>query len=297
MIFSVIVPTYNRLKSLKRTLESIFLQEHPEYEIVVVDDGSTDGTCDFLSEIASSGKIRFVTQENRGPASARNTGIKITRGRFLAFTDDDCVVPRTWLKQLQEGFKSVEIAIVGGAARNRVIGNLFSETSQQIVNYFVSELNAEGRMSGFLTSNNIAYRREALTSAGGFDERFRKAGGEERALHAIIMHRGGRSIFTSKLIVDHYHDMSARSFFRQQRNYGRGAYFMHKIVLDELHIKNQYIPIALYARLFKSFFDGRVITGIQKSILFLVAEVMVVTGYAMEAVSPRQASLFNNEVK
>ena len=85
--FSVIIPTYNRLPLLKLTLESVWDQTFTDYEVIVVDDGSTDGTAAWLSEVAS--RLKLISQQHAGPGAARNTGAENARGEYLAFLDSD----------------------------------------------------------------------------------------------------------------------------------------------------------------------------------------------------------------
>jgi len=87
LTFSVIIPTYNRLSWLKLTLESVWRQTFTDYEIVVVDDGSTDDTSTWPSQI--NDRVRVVTQPNSGPGAARNKGAEHARGEYLAFLDSD----------------------------------------------------------------------------------------------------------------------------------------------------------------------------------------------------------------
>jgi glycosyltransferase involved in cell wall biosynthesis len=87
MLFSVVIPTYNRLKLLQRTLASVRRQSHADYEIIVVDDGSTDATREWLA--SNSGSIRVVQESNRGPGAARNVGAREARGKYVAFLDSD----------------------------------------------------------------------------------------------------------------------------------------------------------------------------------------------------------------
>ncbi|HXQ73880.1 MAG TPA: glycosyltransferase family A protein [Pyrinomonadaceae bacterium] len=86
-LFSVIIPTFNRAEFLKQTLESVWRQTFTDYEVIVVDDGSTDETAAWLSEVAS--KIKPIRQENSGPGAARNKGAEHARGEYLAFLDSD----------------------------------------------------------------------------------------------------------------------------------------------------------------------------------------------------------------
>ncbi len=85
--FSVIIPTFNRVELLKRALDSVFGQRFKEFEMIVVDDGSTDGTREYLEDLGAA--VKFWTQPNSGPSGARNTGVRQARGEYLAFLDSD----------------------------------------------------------------------------------------------------------------------------------------------------------------------------------------------------------------
>lgn len=95
---SVIIPTYNRAAMLGRAIDSVLSQRYPRYELIVVDDGSTDDT---RAVVASHGaQVRYLHQPNRGPAAARNAGIRAARFDLLAFLDsDDCFVPQKLARQ------------------------------------------------------------------------------------------------------------------------------------------------------------------------------------------------------
>ena len=93
---SVIIPTYNSAQFIVETLESVFAQTYKNYEVIVVDDGSTDNTKEVLKPYMS--KIRYIYKENGGPASARNVGIKNARGEYIAFLDSDDL----WLSEKLE---------------------------------------------------------------------------------------------------------------------------------------------------------------------------------------------------
>src|SRR5262245_1649298 len=86
-LFSVVIPTYNRVKLLLRTLDSVWSQSMTGFEVIVVNDGSTDKTSERLAGLGE--RVRLITQANRGPGSARNLGATVARGRYLAFLDSD----------------------------------------------------------------------------------------------------------------------------------------------------------------------------------------------------------------
>jgi glycosyltransferase involved in cell wall biosynthesis len=98
-LVTVIVPVYNGERYLRESLESTCAQEFDSYEVIVVDDGSTDST----AEIARSFSVRYLRQENQGQGAAKNAGLNLARGRFIAFQDHDDVVPPTKLR-VQAGY-------------------------------------------------------------------------------------------------------------------------------------------------------------------------------------------------
>jgi glycosyltransferase involved in cell wall biosynthesis len=100
-LFTVIIPTYNRLKLLKESLQSIYTQTFTDYEIIVIDDGSTDGTLEYLQTLAP--RIQIYRQENKGPGAARNLGAIHAQGDYLAFLDSDDL----WFPWTLSSFHSV----------------------------------------------------------------------------------------------------------------------------------------------------------------------------------------------
>src|SRR5437868_2651965 len=101
MQFSVIIPTFNRARLLKQAIDSVRTQTCRDYEIIVVDDGSTDGTVDYLASLGDHVRIR--RQANRGPGAARNLGAQEARGQYLAFLDSDDV----WFPWTLASFREV----------------------------------------------------------------------------------------------------------------------------------------------------------------------------------------------
>ncbi len=112
---SVIIPTYNHQDYVLQTLESVFAQTYSSYEVIVINDGSPDKTGEVLQPVSCAGRIRYVEQVNAGQATARNRGLKESRGEFVAFLDDDDLWPADKLEwQVAELDRSSEaVAVVG----------------------------------------------------------------------------------------------------------------------------------------------------------------------------------------
>jgi len=159
-MISIIIPTYNRRNDLKKCLDTIKNQSYKNHEIIIVDDGSTDGTEDLIKNYP---KIKYFKQNNKGPGAARNLGIKYAKGDIVAFTDDDCIPYKDWLENALPYFKKQEIVAVEGMT---IKNGLITPTSIPIINYYGEKY----------STCNMFYRKRILEELGGFDERFRFAG-------------------------------------------------------------------------------------------------------------------------
>jgi glycosyltransferase involved in cell wall biosynthesis len=170
LTFSVIVPTFNRADLLVSTVESVLRQRFSDFEIIVVDDGSTDGTLDYLRSLRK--RVRALQQANRGAGPARNLGARHAQGRYLAFLDsDDLWFPWTLevyqdvIRRYQEPsfivgkphvfFDDLELARV-----------VFGATQAE---WFVDYL-ASGEQWRWWGASSFIVRRDAFEAIGGFTE-------------------------------------------------------------------------------------------------------------------------------
>ena len=92
-LISVVIPTYNHARYVLETLDSVFAQTYADYEVIVINDGSPDDTAARLRPLAEAGRIRYHEQPNAGQSAARNRGLSLARGEFVAFLDDDALWP------------------------------------------------------------------------------------------------------------------------------------------------------------------------------------------------------------
>lgn len=171
--FSIVIPCRNERPRLEACLDALEVQDHPrrQFEIVIVDGGSTDG----CGALALRRGVQLLTDEGKGPAAARNIGIRASRGEIVAFTDADCVPRYDWLTRLGDAFDADPDvgAIAGGLRlpRASLLGRL--EDNDARLHY-----------RGYITSN-IAYRRAVLDALGGFDEMLRCAEDYDLAWRAL----------------------------------------------------------------------------------------------------------------
>jgi len=229
--FSVLIPTYNRKDLLRHCLEAVLRQDYPNYEVIVVDDGSTDGTGEMIRR--EFPQVRYIRQEpNRGPAAARNRGIEAATGEIVAFTDDDCIVPRDWLSRLVDGLRRYpDVVGVGGfqdPPMELISANMIARAEHlRRLRRWGSRVAAEvvgGAEIPGLGTNNVAYRRSVLLGVGGFDERFPVAAGEDADLKLRIAQAGYRLLYLP-FGVEHHRTYTWKAQWRMSLRRGVGAYY------------------------------------------------------------------------
>lgn len=190
---AVVVPTYQRRDLLVSTLDSLERLHRRPDEVVVVSDGSTDGS----DELALDRGLRLIRTDRLGAAGARNAGWRATNADVVAFTDDDCAAEPQWLDALLDPFLDESVGIVQGRTAPAGPVGPFDRTID-----VASE-------RGLYESCNIAYRRGALEVAGGFDESFaqRFGGrpfGEDTDLAWRVRRSGWRTAFADDAVVRHH---------------------------------------------------------------------------------------------
>ncbi|MFP2912969.1 glycosyltransferase family 2 protein [Pyxidicoccus sp. 3LFB2] len=166
--FSIVIPTYNRARLLEETLASVFAQEETDYEVLVVDDGSTDDTLETVARYGE--QVRLLRQQNAGPGAARNLGIQEARGEYVAFLDSDDVwfpwTLATYRRVLREqGGPSVLLGTAASFTRPEQLAGVTREPVRVVcfADYLAS---AEDRTPR--TACVVAVRTEALRRVGGF---------------------------------------------------------------------------------------------------------------------------------
>ncbi len=173
---SVIVPTYNRSSLVVRAVQSVLDQTFGDFEILVVDDGSTDNTREVLSS-SSDKRIRYVSQSNLGPAAARNKGYALSHGKYVHFLDsDDYFLPTNLAEKANILNDSCEIGWVFSDCYYRndnrrtlwsTNGNIRKLRKSLIRRSFVFDLLL---MCYFVNIDTVMIRRECIERIGGFDE-------------------------------------------------------------------------------------------------------------------------------
>ncbi|WP_293347249.1 MULTISPECIES: glycosyltransferase [unclassified Microcoleus] len=283
-LFSIIVPTYNRPEQLAQCLQSFVELEYPrdQFQVIVVNDSTEISVETTISPFQNGLNLTLLTQPNSGPATARNTGAFAAEGKFLVFADDDCTVAADWLQNLEKRFRETPDCLIGGRTVNALPDNIYSTASQQLIDYLYSYYNAIGDRAQFFTSNNFALPAEAFEKIGGFDMSFSLAAGEDREFCFRWLNLGGRAVYAPEVTVYHYHALTLRKFWRQQFNYGRGAFLFGEIISKSGAKGKRQHPSFYLNLLIYPFSQG---SGIQKLLiaaLFLVSQAGIAAGLFWE---------------
>ncbi|MEM6601525.1 MAG: glycosyltransferase [Verrucomicrobiota bacterium] len=212
---SIVVCSYNGADTLKECLQALQQQNYPRYEIIVVNDGSTDHTREILQDFAD---IRIIHQENAGLSVARNRGIEESHGGVVAFTDSDCMPDADWLYYLIQTLQQENTAAVGGPN--------ISPPATQWVQAAVAA--APGSPSHVLFDDyraehvpgcNMAFRKDALQQLGGFNPVYRKAGDDVDVCWKLL-DLGYEIAFSPSAVVWHHRRFTVSTYFSQQSGYG-----------------------------------------------------------------------------
>jgi len=245
---SVILPTYNRVDILARTLTALEKQTLPknEFEVIVVNDGSDDGTDSFLERYKNSGKLNFsyLTKENEGQGIARNAGLKLADGYIVVFTQDDHIPDPTFLaehKRVHEVYATHNFMCLGYTTWHPELDinpyMRYLEHSGMQFNYPALEkrklidpmLGVRLADFHFFYGGNVSVKR-LLLDEQHFDPRFKKYGWEdielgyrlEKEEHAILLYHRGAKAF-------HYHEQTESELPKRMKQVGRSARLAQKI--------------------------------------------------------------------
>jgi len=240
---SVVIATCNRVRFLENCINSLEKQSFDKdlFEVIVVNDGSTDSTVRLLDDFKKRTKINFrcISQENRGVSFARNVGIDNAEGEYVAFTDDDCIVPEDWLEKMYQLFSMAgeEIAGIGGPLdcvtqqQGSYIANFIQFVDEfnyipVLKKYFIwyvhtSQLKGTEQVPYLRTSNAI-FRKKCLKEVEGFDINFKRPGGEDPDLCYRLLNKGYRFHFDKDLVVLHNSREGFAEYFRSLKNYIKG---------------------------------------------------------------------------
>ncbi len=219
---SVIVCTYNGERTIRDCLEGLLNLDYPNFEVVIVDDGSTDAT----AKIAGEYPFRLIRTENRGLGNARNTGMEAASGEIVAYLDDDAYPDPHWLLYLAYTFMSTTHAGVGGLnvapPGDGTTAACVDNAPGNPVHILLTDQEAE-----HIPGCNMAFRKGCLEEIGGFDPQFRVAGDDVDVCWRR-RERGSTLGFSPAAMVWHHRRDSVRAYWRQQKGYGKSEALLER---------------------------------------------------------------------
>ncbi|MGK0189274.1 MAG: GT2 family glycosyltransferase [Verrucomicrobiales bacterium] len=221
---SVIVCTFNGVRTLNDCLRWLGRVNYPDFEVLVVDDGSMENVRSIVEKHKS---VRYIKQKHTGLSAARNLGAKKARGEILAYTDDDCMPDRDWLAHLALAFqRDPEVAAVGGPnlpppAENVTQACVIAAPGAP-AHVMLNDADAE-----HIPGCNLSVRRTDFDEINGFEERYNVAGDDVDFCWRLQI-SGKRIGFAPAAFVWHYRRFSTRAYLKQQTGYGRAEAMLMK---------------------------------------------------------------------
>ena len=233
---SVVLPTFNRKETLRLCLSALAFQTLPadRWEVIVVDDGSTDGTEDLCRTIALPYPLKFLRQQNAGAGSARRAGVEFARGEYILLINDDTIASSTLLSEhlfVHRQHPKEKWAVLGNFVPSELCADralsLWINTSPF---FFPHQTLKPGQLcdaSHFVTCN-LSVRRDAIRNAGNFDPRFRVA--EDTELGARLIKQGFRVRYHPEAAATHEHGrFSTADLLSRADNYGRADHLLFEL--------------------------------------------------------------------
>ncbi len=238
--FSVIIPAYNAEKTLPCCLEALADQSVPkgDYEVIVVDDGSTDGT----SKIAKGSNAKYILQNNQGPATARNRGTRETKGDLILFTDADCVPDHNWIHEMASPFSDPDTVAVKGAYKTRQRELMARFAQAEFEDRY--DLLQKSPSIDMVATYSAAFRKDVFLNMGGFDKSFPLANNEDTELSYRLATAGYKMVFNPRALVYHTHSATLREYLKLKFRRGYWRMVVYSRYPDKA-IKDMYTPVVI----------------------------------------------------
>ena len=242
--YTIIIPSYNRVDEIRELLHSFQNLDFDttRFEVIIVDDGSTDATIEFLRHYQQDVDyaLRYFSQENQGPGAARNKGMQMAKGDFYIFVDSDCTVPASWLREIDTMVNSNNADAFGGPDTYR---DDFPPLLKAI-NYSMTSFITTGGLRGkkgkklakfYPRSFNMGLSKELGDKIGGFGS---LRHGQDIEFSSRIIKSEAKVVFVAEAPVYHKRRTNIRRFYKQVFNWGIARinlYSIDKSMLEPLH--------------------------------------------------------------
>ncbi|KEO74336.1 glycosyltransferase [Anditalea andensis] len=222
MLFSIIIPVYNRPYEIKELLMSLLHQRYKSFEVIIIEDGSTILCSEIIADFNDKLDLKYVYQENTGQGFARNNGMKLASGDFYILFDSDCVIPPDYLETVYRHLTQRNLEAYGGPD---AADATFSSV-QKAMNYSMTSFFTTGGIRGKMKNPgkyqargfNMGLSKEAFEASGGFIDPNRA---EDIELSIRLKKMGFRLELIKEAYVYHKRRNTVLSFFKQSHSFGK----------------------------------------------------------------------------
>lgn len=228
-IYSIIIPLYNRPEEIRELLDSLTRQDFEDFEVIVVEDGSSVPSEGIVNSFADRLNIRYTSKANSGPGPSRNYGADLAQGSYFIFFDSDCLIPSTYLKTVHEDLQAHHTDAFGGPDK----AHPSFTPVQKAISYAMTSFFTTGGIRGgkekldrfHPRSFNMGISREVYKKTQGFSQmRF----GEDVDLSLRILESGFKTKLIQDAYVYHKRRTDFKKFFKQVHNSGIARINLHK---------------------------------------------------------------------
>ncbi|MBN2016604.1 MAG: glycosyltransferase [Candidatus Cloacimonetes bacterium] len=221
-LVSIIVPAYNRAEEIDEFLSSFEKQTKKNFEVIVVDDGSTDSTNQVIEDHSPNLDLRYFFQQNKGPGAARNLGMEKAKGTIFVFIDSDCTVPENYIENLSQHLKHEEFDAFGGPDTCHDDFPPFLKAINYSMTSFIGTGGTRGSKGKQLTryyprSFNMGIKREVFDAIGGMNS---LRHGQDMEFSNRIYDAGFKVTYFDDVKVYHKRRTNLKKFFKQIFNWG-----------------------------------------------------------------------------
>jgi len=236
IVISIVIPTYNRRGILEKALLALFNQDYPKdkYEIILVDDGSTDGTKEYVESLKKAKNFKYIWHGNVGRAANRNIGIRSAKGEIILFLDDDVIAGPLLLKEhynIHFESKDPKLVVLGYTPfakeiKRTTIVQYYEDFWKRVFHRAATNIKANPHW--YVITNNLSLRKDFLEEVGLFDENFKNYSYEDTELGYRLLKNGMEIRFNKRAMAYHNFEIDLEGSCKQQFQSGYSAVLFYQ---------------------------------------------------------------------